>query len=107
MRITTPEFRARLKASLQQAFGARFRKLILYGSEARGEATQQSDIDLLLLVDGPVDLLADIERSVRAVQPLQFELLDHPIHVNPTSEDVYERAEYAIYRNARKDAVEL
>lgn len=42
------EFRDRLRASL----GDRLRDLRLFGSHARGEANTESDIDLLVLVDG-------------------------------------------------------
>ena len=41
-------FRDRLRALL----GERLRDLRLFGSEARGEGSAESDIDLLVLVDG-------------------------------------------------------
>lgn len=43
----------RLFASrLEQALGDDLRALWLYGSRARGEAHEESDIDLLLIADG-------------------------------------------------------
>jgi predicted nucleotidyltransferase len=42
------EFRDRLRALI----GDRLRDLRLFGSEARGQASAESDIDLLVLVDG-------------------------------------------------------
>jgi predicted nucleotidyltransferase len=39
---------------LYQHFSAR--RVVLFGSKARGDDDPESDIDLLVLVDGPVDL---------------------------------------------------
>lgn len=40
---------------LERRFGSRFRELRLFGSFARGEADEDSDIDVLVLVDGLTD----------------------------------------------------
>ncbi len=41
----------RVKAHLKKIYGDGIKKVILYGSCARGEATKDSDIDVLVLVD--------------------------------------------------------
>ena len=41
-----------LEVGLRSAFGARLHDLQLFGSYARGEATEDSDDDVLVLVDG-------------------------------------------------------
>lgn len=38
-------------------------EVVLYGSRARGDARDESDWDILILVDGPADL--EIERAFR------------------------------------------
>ena len=39
-------------AAVEKAFGLRLREMKLFGSYARGEARNDSDVDVLLLVDG-------------------------------------------------------
>ena len=73
---------------LAGAFPGRFRGLVLYGSEARQEAAVDSDVDLMVLLEGPVVLGEDLERIIRALYPLQLQtdrLIDAwPADVKPT-----------------------
>ena len=41
----------RMKEHLTKMYGEKIKKIILYGSYVRGEATKDSDIDVLVLVD--------------------------------------------------------
>jgi predicted nucleotidyltransferase len=66
----SPAFLQEAKRRLKAALGARLRGVILFGSEARGEAWNDSDIDLLLLLERPVRTLADIETAVDAIYAL-------------------------------------
>jgi uncharacterized protein len=43
---------ARFRALLEARFGERLREVVLYGSYARGEAHPDSDVDVLVVVDG-------------------------------------------------------
>ncbi|MBI4699583.1 MAG: nucleotidyltransferase domain-containing protein [Deltaproteobacteria bacterium] len=45
-----------LARRLRELFGDRLRELRLYGSYARGEASEDSDVDVLVVVDGLTDL---------------------------------------------------
>jgi uncharacterized protein len=61
------EMLRRVKVVIQTAEpGAR---VILYGSRARGDAEQDSDWDLLVLLDGPVD-----RRRMERVRDFTFDL---------------------------------
>ena len=73
--VETDAERAAIAAELQRitevlvAFGAE--RVILFGSRAKGEATRESDADLLVVIDGPPDEPwgARHTRLLRAVAP--------------------------------------
>jgi len=100
------ELLSRIKNCLQDAYGDRLQGLVLYGSEARGEAESDSDIDLLVLLNGPVGLWNDIRTNVYALYDLQLEF-DRPIHAMPVDVEVFIAGEYALYRNAKKEGIFL
>ncbi len=78
-----------MKVRLHSAFGQRLQGVILYGSEARREADDDSDIDLLVLLTGPVEHGEDSWNCIRALYPLVLEL-ERPIHAKPTDVLRYE-----------------
>ena len=78
--------------------------MILYGSEARHEADEQSDVDLLVLLTGPVDHGEDSWTCIRALYPLVLEL-ERPIHAKPTDVLRYEAQEMPLYRNVRLEGI--
>lgn len=102
-RVST-ELLPRMRALLSQAFGDRFRGLILFGSEARGEAREDSDIDLLVLLAGPVDFGVDARSVIRLLYPIQMEI-ERPLHATPVAEDDYLAGEFGLYRKARKEGI--
>jgi predicted nucleotidyltransferase len=46
---------SRLRSALEARFGGRLRDVVLYGSYARGTATEDSDVDVLVVVDHLTD----------------------------------------------------
>lgn len=47
----------KLSASLRGVYGSKLKAIILYGSVARGTATPESDIDIMVLVDSSAEEL--------------------------------------------------
>jgi predicted nucleotidyltransferase len=99
------ELLRRVKALLQEAFGPRLKGVILYGSEARGQADPDSDIDLLVLLDGPVNWWDDCGTCINALYPLVLEMDGRPIHAEPVSVSDYEAQVWPLYQNARKEGI--
>lgn len=98
--------RQRIGEALQRAYGERLRGAILYGSEARGEATEESDVDVLVLLRGPVELGRDIRASIDALYPLVLEL-ERPIHAQPVDVEAYEAGAFSLFRRAKTEGIRL
>jgi predicted nucleotidyltransferase len=95
---------ANLEQGLKKLYGDRFRGLLLYGSYARGEATEGSDVDLLLLLDGPVDL----SREILRIEPIKWPLglaADALIAVVPVSYQKFLEAETSFLQMVSQEAV--
>jgi len=63
----------RLRPRFQELYGERLVKLLLYGSQARREAGPHSDIDVLVVLKGPVRPGQEIERTGDIVAELSLE----------------------------------
>lgn len=94
---------------LKKIYGDHLRTVILYGSYARGDQREDSDIDLMILVD--LDDLT-IKTYQDSLSALDYEYLDkHDVEINPivkNEEHFYKWAEaYPFYNNVKNDGVNL
>ena len=98
------ELLKQIKSRLQAAFGDRLHGVVLYGSEARGDAREDSDIDVLMLLEGPIRLGRDIDLGVEALYPLVLQL-GRVIEALPVDVRRYEAGLMALYREADKEGI--
>ncbi|MFM7406668.1 MAG: nucleotidyltransferase domain-containing protein [Cuspidothrix sp.] len=63
----------KLKSHLREIYGDRLVKMVLFGSQARGEAAKYSDIDVLVVVKGNVNPGEEIKRTSYVVADLSLE----------------------------------
>lgn len=94
------------KEALSEYYGAKLKGVILYGSVARGEALQSSDIDLLVLLSPPLDYFAELRQIVDLLYPIQLES-QQLISAKPALASDYELGSISLYRNARREGVVL
>ena len=104
--MTRSEFLREIRSRLEAAHGDRLCGVVLYGSEARGEAGADSDIDVLVLLKGPVDYLRDLRANIAALYPLVLET-ERPIHAKPVDVNDYDVAEFPLYRAAQTQGVRV
>jgi uncharacterized protein len=84
---TAEELRARL---LGHGVGC-IRRIILYGSRARGTASPESDFDLLVIETDPVSKREEMQRLRRAVHDLLY-----PVDVGVMGEQGFEETKNVI-----------
>ena len=98
------ELLASIKELLQTAYGDRLKGVILYGSEARGDARVDSDFDLFVLLEGPVDFGKDLRFIIETLYHLQLEVI-RPIHAMPVSALDFDSDKYRVYREAKTEGI--
>lgn len=91
-------------AELRQQYGSRLKRVILYGSRARGEAGDDSDIDLLVVLQPMGDFWEELHR----INPIASRLsLEHDLLLSalPVDLDEYERNYTPFFVNTRHEGV--
>jgi predicted nucleotidyltransferase len=94
------EFRKEIK----QIYQNRFKDVILYGSWARKQATNDSDIDVLVILKGEVVPGKEIDRMIDIITKinLKYGVL---ISVYPVSEQKFDKVNSPLLMNVRKEGV--
>lgn len=109
MSITTPSRTAALadaRGRLTALYGERLRSVVLFGSQARGDAGSESDIDLLVVLDGPLDPYEEAKRLARLERDL-FERYRLDFAFMPYDEAAYADLRRPFMRNVHREGVEL
>jgi len=91
---------------LRRVYGPRLIRLVLFGSQARGDASDDSDIDALVILEGHVDPCVEIARTEFDVASLSLEN-DRVILCLFVSEDEYARGETPVIMNATREGVAI
>ncbi len=94
----------RVRTELEAAYGPRLRLVLLYGSEARGDAGPDSDIDVLVLLDEVADYGAELRRCVDALYALGLEM-GRPLSPKPVPEREYETVDCPLYRRVHAEGI--
>jgi predicted nucleotidyltransferase len=97
---------AELRRRLEALYGKRLVKLVLFGSQARGDADADSDIDVLVVLKGEVNPFEEIERGshVTADVSLEHDVVISSVYV---SEERYNRGAGPLLLNIRAEGVSV
>jgi predicted nucleotidyltransferase len=93
-----------VRRSLELLYGARLVRVVLFGSRARGQAYRDSDVDLMLVLRGPVDPNEESRRvsSVLAELSLKHDAVISCVYL---SEEDYYTGGSPLLLNVRREGV--
>ena len=96
-----------LKKSLDKIYANKLKRLILFGSYARGDARSDSDMDFLVVLDikdSELNVYDEISRMNDEVYDL---VLKHEVTISvvPVSEEKYQYSIMPFIVNARKEGI--
>lgn len=94
------------KREIKKLYNKRLKDIILYGSWARGDATEESDIDVLVVLEGKVIPGKEIDRMIYIITEinLKYGVL---ISVYPVSKEDYLTINSPLLINVRREGVQV
>jgi len=100
------EILSELRQRLEAIYGERLVRLVLFGSQARGDAEDGSDIDVMVVLKGQVSPCEEIERTEEIVAGIS---LEHDVVICCVfmAEDRFEHEQSPLLMNVRREGVSL
>jgi predicted nucleotidyltransferase len=95
---------SQLRARLEDSYGDRLVKMVLFGSQARGDAQSDSDIDVLVVLKGEVNLGEEVEKTGNIVADLSLQN-NEVISCLYMDEDQFLHRNGPLLRNIRKEGI--
>lgn len=93
-----------LKNALVSTYGDRFAGLYLYGSYARGDFNDQSDVDLLVAIRGEVKTGREISRMGKVIAELSLKY-DQLLTIYPVPASWLKDRKSPFFENVRAEGV--
>jgi uncharacterized protein len=100
------EILEKLRLYLESCYGDRLERIVLYGSQARGDATLDSDIDVLIVLADECDPRSEIDRTTVFFSDI---CMDYGVLVSQVfaHRDWVECQPSPFYRNLRQEGVSV
>lgn len=94
----------KLKAGLEGLYGPRLARVVLFGSQARGEVGEHSDIDVLVVLRGSFERRLERARVLPLIVELSLES-DTVVSTLLVPETRFERGQDPLMLNVRREGV--
>ena len=98
------EIAIKTKAGLEKIYGSRLRMVSLYGSAARGQLHQDSDIDIAVILDRITDRFEEYERISQLGSDVSLEY-DTLVSFLLVSEADYKNGRFAVHRIIKEEGI--
>jgi predicted nucleotidyltransferase len=95
---------AELKQRLTELYGERLSQLILFGSQARGDATEDSDVDVLVVLEGDFDHSKELDR-ISFITADMMMTCSKLISAVVVSKKDFEARNRRLYQNAAREGI--
>jgi uncharacterized protein len=97
-----------LKKRLKDAYGDRLRSVVLFGSSARGDFTEESDVDVLVVLKSIIDFDKDFNTIFDLTLNVEKNYDDFVmISIIPAKEEDYLSKVTPFLSNVRKEGIQI
>jgi predicted nucleotidyltransferase len=95
-----------VKENLKEIYGKSLKGIILYGSYARGEADEGSDIDLVILLENMDDPCTEIDKFSEGIGQIDLKY-DTLISIIPINERDFKVRRLPLILNVKKEGIPI
>jgi len=95
---------AKMKKGLTELYGQRLKAVYLFGSYARGDYNQNSDLDIMIVLDTYKSYWDELVRSAELTSDLSLEY-DVAISRTIMTEEQWRKGELPVLKNVRAEGV--
>jgi len=97
---------AELRRRFETLYGERLVQMILFGSQARGDAEPGSDVDVLVVLKDPVHVGEEVHRTIDLVADLSLQH-NEVISCVFLGENRFKHRDGPLLRNVRKEGIRI
>jgi predicted nucleotidyltransferase len=96
----------KLKAGLHRIYGERLERTVLFGSHARGDASEHSDVDVLVVLRGDFVRREERKKVLPLITELSLDTGELP-SIRIVSESRYLNAQDSLILNVKREGIVL
>ena len=96
----------KIKEYLQKVYSDRLEAVIIYGSFAKNKATEDSDVDIAVILKGDVNPSVEIDRVNNFISDLGLEY-NELITIFPVSLNEIKNSIWPLYKSLQRDGIPL